>query len=57
MNEPVYLVRQSWDADLKAAFLRRRRARNYVLLGALGGLCLLIYVITLVKLHEFGPLW
>lgn len=57
MSKPVHLVEQPWDDEQKATFLRRRRARNYVLLAAFGGLCLMIYVITLVKLHEYGPIW
>ena len=57
MSAPVREVQQQWDDEQKVAFLRRRRARNYTLLAALGGLCLVIYVITLVKLRAYGAIW
>ncbi len=47
----------SWTPAERAEYLRRRRGRNYLLLGALAGFCLLIYAIALVKLHEYGQLW
>lgn len=56
MSEPVHVIQTSWDEAQKAEFLRRRRARGYVLLAALGGLCLIIYLITLVKLHGYGQI-
>lgn len=57
MSEPVPVSSPLLTLEQKLEFLRRRRARNYVLLAALVGLCLIIYGITLVKLHEYGPLW
>lgn len=48
------LVQPLWDDAQKAEFLRRRRARNYLLLAALAGFGLMIYLITLVKLHGAG---
>lgn len=57
MSEPVYVVQQPWEPEQKAEFLRRRRARNYLLLAALGGFGLIIYTITLVKLFEHGAIW
>lgn len=57
MSEPVYVIQQEWEPEQKAEFLRRRRARNYLLLAALGGFCLMIYMITLVKLLEHGAIW
>lgn len=56
MSEPVYVIESQWDETQKAEFLRRRRARSYVLLAALGGLGLVIYLITLIKLHGYGPI-
>jgi hypothetical protein len=46
-----------WTPEERAEFSRRRRGRNFLLLGVLGGLCLLIYAIALVKLHEYGQMW
>lgn len=57
MSEPVRVVQQAWDDEQKTEFLRRRRARNYVLLAALGGFCLVVYAIALVKLHLYGAVW
>ena len=57
MSEPVRVVQQLWDDEQKTEFLRRRRARNYVLLAALGGFCLVVYAIALVKLHLYGAVW
>lgn len=57
MSEPMRVCQQEWDDEQKAEFLRRRRARNYVLLAALGGLCLIVYIITLVKMHQYGLTW
>lgn len=53
----VEIVEAHWSDEQKAEFLRRRRARNFLLLAALGGFCLIIYVIALVKLHEYGQMW
>lgn len=47
----------NWTPEERAEFLRRRRGRNFLILGALGGFCLLIYAIALVKLHEYGQMW
>jgi hypothetical protein len=46
-----------WTPAERAEFARRRRGRNVLLLVALGGFCLLIYAIALVKLHEYGTMW
>jgi hypothetical protein len=46
-----------WTPAERAEFMRRRRGRNLLLLIALGGLCLLIYAVALVKLHEYGTMW
>ncbi|HVE21307.1 MAG TPA: hypothetical protein VNC39_04975 [Acidocella sp.] len=46
-----------WAPEARAAFLRRRRFRNRLLLAALCGFCLVIYAIVLVRLHEFGTMW
>jgi hypothetical protein len=46
-----------WTPEMLAEFNRRRRGRNYLLLAALGGFCLLIYAISCVKLHEYGQMW
>jgi len=53
----VELGKSDWTDAQRAEFLRRRRARNYLLLAALGGFCLMIYGIALVKLHEYGQMW
>ncbi|HTQ70408.1 MAG TPA: hypothetical protein VMH92_02795 [Acidocella sp.] len=53
----VELTESQWSDEQKAEFLRRRRARNFLLLAALGGFCLMIYVIAMVKLHEYGQMW
>lgn len=53
----VEIVEAKWSEEQKAEFLRRRRARNFLLLAALGGFCLIIYVIAMVKLHEYGQMW
>ena len=55
---PVTEIHESdWTPAERAEFSRRRRVRNYLLLAALAGFCLLIYVIALVKLHEYGQMW
>jgi hypothetical protein len=46
-----------WSAEQVIEFNRRRRGRNFLLLGVLGGIALLIYAIALVKLHEYGQMW
>jgi hypothetical protein len=53
----VEITESHWSDEQKAEFLRRRRARNFLLLAALGGFCLIIYVIAMVKLHEYGQMW
>ncbi len=53
----VTLGKAQWSDEQKAEFMRRRRARNFLLLAALGGFCLIVYVIALVKLHEYGQMW
>jgi hypothetical protein len=55
---PVTQVEENhWTPEERAEFSRRRRGRNFLLLGVLGGFCLLIYAIALVKLHEYGQMW
>jgi hypothetical protein len=51
------LVPSNWTEAERADFTRKRRNRNILLLIALGGFCVLIYVIALVKLHEYGRMW
>ncbi|HEY1856226.1 hypothetical protein [Acidocella sp.] len=51
------LVATNWTAAERAEFIRRRRGRNFLLLAALGGFCLVIYAVALVKLHEYGTMW
>jgi len=53
----VELQDSHWTDAERAEFTRRRRGRNYLLLAALGGFCLLIYAIAIVKLHEYGQMW
>jgi hypothetical protein len=47
----------NWTEEQRTEFLRRRRARNFLLLGALVGFCVILYAIALVKLHEHGQMW
>jgi len=51
------LVGSNWTPAERAEFMRKRRGRNILLLIALGGFCLLIYAIAIVKLHEYGQMW
>jgi hypothetical protein len=53
----VELTQSGWSDEERASFLRKRRARNFWLLGALGLAALIIYVIALIKLHEYGQMW
>ena len=53
----VTATEADWTPEMRAEFNRRRRGRNWALLAALGGFCLLIYAIALVKLHEYGTMW
>ncbi len=53
----VEMLPNHWTPEERAEFSRRRRGRNLLLLAALGGFCLIIYAIALVKLHEFGAMW
>jgi hypothetical protein len=46
-----------WTDEQRAEFMRRRRGRNWLLLGALAAFSLMIYGIALVKLHEYGQMW
>ncbi|HQT45615.1 MAG TPA: hypothetical protein PLY97_00215 [Acidocella sp.] len=55
---PVTQVEENhWTPEERAEFSRRRKGRNFLLLGVLGGFCVLIYAIALVKLHEYGQMW
>jgi hypothetical protein len=51
------VMKSSWTPEERREFSRRRRGRNYLLLTAMGGFCLLIYAIAIVKLHEYGQMW
>jgi len=53
----VELRESNWTPAERAEFSRRRRGRNYLLLAALVGFCLLIYAIAIVKLKEYGQMW
>jgi hypothetical protein len=53
----VEITESNWTPAERKEFSRRRRGRNYLLLAALGGFCLLIYAIAIVKLHEYGQMW
>lgn len=53
----VELYKPSWTPEQRHEFLRRRRARNYLLLAVLAGFCGIVYAIALVKLHEYGRMW
>lgn len=53
----VELTENQWTEAELAEFKRRRKGRNVVLLAALGGFCLLIYAIAIVKLHIYGAMW
>jgi hypothetical protein len=60
MAEPMprtELGETHWTPAERAEFMRRRRGRNVALLVALGGVCLVIYAIVIVKLHEYGTMW
>ncbi len=46
-----------WTPEERAEFLRRRRARNWLILAALAAFCVMIYGIAIVKLHEYGQMW
>ncbi|MDE8347528.1 MAG: hypothetical protein POH28_15345 [Acidocella sp.] len=51
------LVESDWSPEQRAVYLRGQRMRNWMLLAAMGGFCLLIYAIAIVKLHEYGQMW
>jgi hypothetical protein len=51
------IMESNWTPEERKEFTRRQRGRNYMLLAVLGGFCLLIYAIALVKLHEYGQMW
>ncbi len=53
----VALTASTMTPEQRRAFSAARRGRNLLLLAALGGFCILIYVIALVKLHEYGQMW
>ena len=53
----VVATENDWTPEMRATFSRRRRGRNYALLAALAGFCLLIYAIAIVKLHAYGRMW
>jgi len=48
---------RNWTPEMVAEFKRRRRGRNFLLLGVLGGFCLVIYAIACVKLYQTGGMW
>ncbi len=51
------LGQANWTPEERAEFLRRRRARNWLILAALTGFCVIIYGIAIVKLREYGQMW
>ena len=51
------LGQAEWTPEERAEFLRRRRARNWLILAALAAFCVMIYGIAIVKLHEYGQMW
>lgn len=51
------LGKPDWTPEERAEFLRRRRARNWLILAALAAFCVMIYGIAIVKLHEYGQMW
>ena len=51
------ITESNWTPAKRAEFAAKRRSRNILLLIALGGFCLLIYAIAIVKLHEYGQMW
>lgn len=51
------LRESNWTPEERAEFIRRRRGRNWLLLGALAVFSMMIYGIALVKLHEYGQMW
>jgi hypothetical protein len=53
----VEIVEKHWTPEERAKFNAARRSRNILLLAAMGGFCVLIYLIALVKLHEYGQMW
>jgi len=48
---------ENWSPEMVAEFKRRQRGRNLALLAVLGGFCVLIYAVAVVKLHEYGQMW
>jgi hypothetical protein len=53
----VEIMEKHWTPEERAKFNAARRSRNILLLAAMGGFCVLIYLIALVKLHEYGQMW
>ncbi len=53
----VEIHESNWTPEQRREFSRRRRSRNWLLLAVLGGFCLIIYAIAIVKLHEYGQMW
>ena len=51
------ITENPWTPEQRAAFVSARCGRNWLLLAVLGGFCLIIYAIALVKLHEYGRMW
>jgi hypothetical protein len=51
------LGKADWSDAQRDEYLRRRRARNWLLLGALAAFSVMIYGIAIVKLHEYGQMW
>ncbi len=57
MTEADRISEMHWTPEQEAEFRRRRRSRNWALLGAMVALCLLIYAIAVVKLLHSGHMW
>ncbi len=53
----VEIVESDWTPAERELYTKRRTGRNWLLLAAMGGFCVLIYVIAVVKLHEYGRMW
>jgi hypothetical protein len=53
----VHLGESGWSDEERAEFLRRRKGRNRLLLAALAAFAFIIYVIAMIKLHEYGQMW
>jgi hypothetical protein len=51
------LGKANWTDEQRLEFLRRRKARNWLLFAALAAFSVMIYGIAIIKLHEYGQMW